>query len=404
MNANKAGPLAGIKVIELAHVMAGPTCGRMLADMGAEVIKVEKVPHGDEVRYDAMPNEPADKTSHAFMMLNRNKKSIAIDLKTQEGKTLLEKLLGDADVVIENFRSDTMDKLGFGWSRIEKDFPQIVYCAISGFGRSGPYAGKGGFDLIAQGMSGLMSITGEEGSETPVKVGPPITDISSGVLAAMGVVAALFARQSTGKGQFVETSLLEAGIIFTYWHSAMAFATGTCPGPLGSAHPLGAPYQAYQTSDGWITIGGASEANWRRLAVLTGHETMADDPRFKTNSARNANREALNAILMPVFRSRTTAEWMGQLEQAGVPAGPILSVPQMLQDPQVVARDMVPVLQHPRRGAVPTIGFPVKFSETPAEITNAAPDLGQHTREIMKKLGYGDDEIDGLVKSKSVIG
>lgn len=404
MNANPTGPLAGIKVIELAHVMAGPTCGRMLADMGAEVIKVEKAPGGDEVRYDSMPNEPDDKTSHAFMMLNRNKKSIVINLKTSEGKELLEDLLKDADVVIENYRSDTMDKLGFGWSRIEKDFPRIVYCAISGFGRTGPYASKGGFDLIAQGMSGLMSITGEEGGEAPVKVGPPVTDITSGVLAAMGVVAALFARQSTGKGQFVETSLLEAGVIFTYWHSAMAFATGTCPGPLGSAHPLGAPYQAYQTSDGWITIGGASEANWRRLAALTGHETIADDPRFKTNSVRNANREALNEILAPVFKSRTTAEWMERLEQEGVPAGPILSVPEMLKDPQVAARDMVPVLQHPRRGDVPTIGFPVKFSETPAGIRSPAPDLGQHTREIMKDLGYSDDKIDDLIKSKSVIG
>lgn len=393
------GPLKGITVIELAHVMAGPTCGRMLADMGADVIKVERVPGGDDTRRDTMPNEAGDPDSHAFMMMNRNKRGIALNLKTEEGRAVLRRLLASADVLIENYRYDTMAKLGLGWDSLSREFPKLVYCAISGFGRAGPYARRGGFDLIAQGMSGLMSITGEGAGRPPVKVGPPITDISAGIIAAMGVVAALFARHTTGRGQLVDTSLLEAGVTFTYWHSAIAFATGDCPGALGSAHPLNTPYQAYMTADEWINIGAASEPNWRRMVNILGAPELAEDPRFRTNTDRMANKEALDACLEPLFRRMNAAEWLSAFEAAGVPAGPILSVPDMHSDPQVVARDMVPTVQHARRGAVRTIGFPVKFSDTPANVALAAPCLGQHTREVLNEHGYSDAEIAWLMDS-----
>ncbi len=397
------GPLQGIKVIELAHVMAGPTCARMLADMGADVIKVEKVPGGDDTRRDTVPGEVDDQSSHAFMMMNRNKRGVAINLKTPAGRAVLRRLLETADVLIENYRHDTMAKLGLGWDDLKTEFPRLVYCAVSGFGRSGPYAERGGFDLIAQGMTGLMSITGTEDSCAPVKVGPPITDIAAGVLAAMGVTAALYARQRTGRGQFVDTSLLEAGVIFTYWHSAMTFATGNSPGPLGSAHPLSAPYQAYRTSDGWITLGAASEANWRRLAAECGYPGLGEDPRFADNAGRMANKAALDSVLEPVFRSRTSRDWLAALEAIGVPAGPIMTVPEMHRDPQVIARQMVPTLEHPRRGAVPTIGFPVKFSDTPVEIRRAAPDYGEHTTEVMLQHGFSEAEISRLSAAGDVL-
>ncbi|WP_137391426.1 CaiB/BaiF CoA transferase family protein [Rhodoligotrophos defluvii] len=387
------GPLKGVTVIELAHVMAGPTCGRMLADMGADVIKVERIPHGDDTRRDTMPNEAGNPDSHAFMMMNRNKRGIALDLKTEDGRAILRRLLARADVLVENYRHDTMSRLGLGWETLSQEFPRLIYCAVSGFGRTGPYAHRGGFDLIAQGISGLMSITGEGPGRPPVKVGPPVTDITAGILAAMGVVAALYARQNTGKGQFVDTSLLEAGVIFTYWHSAITFATGDCPGALGSAHPLSAPYQAYQAADEWINVGAASQPNWLRMVKILGAPELAEDPRFRENTDRMANKEALDAVLEPLFKQKPAAEWLAAFEAAGVPAGPILRVPDMHRDPQVIARDLVPTVQHSKRGEVKTIGFPVKFSDTPVKISRAAPCLGEHTREVLEEYGFAAADI-----------
>src|ERR1700730_8071280 len=259
----KTGPLSGLKVIDLSHVMAGPTCAMLLADMGADVIKVEKIPGGDDARRMAPPTIAGE--SAAFLMMNRNKRGIALDLKTEAGRTVLSRLLQDADVLIENYRRGAMERMGFGYQALRASNPRLIYCSISGFGRTGPYADRGGFDLVAQGMTGLMSITGERAGSPPMKAGAPVTDITAGILGCVGILAALHARESTGKGQMVDTSLFEAGITHTYWHSAICFATGKAPGPMGSAHPLNGPYQAFPASDGWFTVGAANQDNWIRL-------------------------------------------------------------------------------------------------------------------------------------------
>ncbi len=397
----RRGPLAGLKVIELAHIMAGPVCGLMLADMGAEVIKVEKVPGGDDSRR-FLPPEIAGEPA-AFMMMNRNKRGIAVDLKQEEGREVLRRLLRSADVVIENYRRGTMERLGLGYESLRTENPGLIYCEISGFGRSGPYADRGGFDLIAQGMSGLMSITGEGEGRPPVKVGAPVTDITAGILGAMGVLAAVVERQKSGKGQRVDTSLFEAGIVHTYWQSAIAFATGQSPGPMGSAHPLNAPYQAFRTADGWINLGAANQKNWLRVLEAIGMPEINDDPRFADNAARMSHLKDLEQALGVAFSKRTTADWLARLEGAGVPAGPVLSVGEMHQDLQAVARDMVPAPEHTRLGPVKTIGLPVKFSETPGEVAMGAPLYGQHTRAVLGEHGYAKAEIDALIDRGAVI-
>ena len=394
------GPLEGCRVVELAHIMAGPVCGLMLADMGAEVIKVEKL-GGDDTRRMLPPDiagEPA-----AFMMMNRNKRGIALDLKHPDGKQALLRLLDKADVVIENYRKGTMEKLGLGYETLKARNPGLIYCEISGFGRTGPYAERGGFDLIAQGMSGLMSITGEGPGRPPVKVGAPVTDITAGILAAMGVAAAYARKLQTGEGQKVDTSLFEAGIVHSYWQSAIAFATGVSPGAMGSAHPLNAPYQAFRTADGWINIGAANQKNWERLVAILGHRELGDDPRFLTNDKRMANREALEAALNAIFETRSTDDWLAILEEGGFPAGPVLSIGEMHADPQALAREMIVETDHPAAGRVKTIGLPVKFSATPGGITRPAPLLGQHSRAVLADAGFSRAEIDRMVAEGAVL-
>ncbi|MFD1193878.1 CaiB/BaiF CoA transferase family protein [Seohaeicola saemankumensis] len=394
------GPLKGMRVIELAHIMAGPVCGLMLADMGADVIKVEK-PAGDDSRRFVPPEINGE--AAAYMMMNRNKRGIALNLKDAEAVEILRKLLTEADVVIENYRTGTMERLGLGYDDLVKINPRLIYCEISGFGRTGPYADRGGFDLIAQGMAGLMSITGEGPGRPPVKVAAPISDINSGILAAMGVCAAYANMLQTGQGQKVDTSLFEAAIVQTYWQSAIAFATGEKPEPLGSAHPLNAPYQAFQTKDGWLNVGAANQSNWLRFLEVIGAPELNDDPKFASNEARKRNLPELVEILNGYLRQDTTEAWLARMETAKLPAGPINDILQMHDDPQTRAREMVLSVDHPRAGKVDTIGHPVKFSRTPANITRAAPLLGQHSRDILSELGLDDARIDALIASRAVI-
>ncbi len=396
------GPLAGLKVVELAHIMAGPVAGLMLADMGADVVKVEKLPGGDDTRRMVPPR--VGEESAAFLMMNRNKRGIALDLKHEGGKAALTRLIAGADALIENYRLGTLDRLGFGWDAVHAMNKRLVYCSLSGFGRTGPYAARGGFDLVAQGMSGLMSITGEGPGRAPVKVGAPVSDITAGILAAMGILAALQARATTGRGQLVDTSLFEAGIVHTFWQSAIALATGVSPGPLGSAHPLNAPYQAFATADGWVNVGAANQAAWTKLVEALEAPALAADARFATNAARMANLADLVAALEPHFRRRTTADWLARFEKAGMPAGPVLGIGEMLADPQTRARDMVVETDHPTLGRVATLGAPVKFSDTQGGVVRAAPLLGQHTRAVLGEIGYAPAEIDALIASGAAAG
>jgi len=377
-------------VIELAHIMAGPVCGRMLADMGADVIKVERPGTGDPTRTFVPPE--VDGQSAAFTMLNRNKRGITLDLKSPADKSALRELLGKADVVIENFRPGVMERLGFGYETLRAANPRLIYCQVTGFGRTGPMARDGGFDLIAQGYSGLMSVTGAGTEGPPMKCGPPLTDITAGILAAMGVAAALASRGKTGLGQRVDTSLFEAGITQTFWHSAIALATGDSPKPLGSAHPLSAPYECFQTADGWINIGGSNQASWTGLAEALGMPELTQDSRFLTNTDRMSNLEALKRILEDRLRSESTTTWLERLSVASVPAGPVASIAEMLENPQTLARDMVVEVPH-GTGTTATLGMAVKFSETPGCIDRGAPRLGEQTREVLEEYGVAADLI-----------
>ncbi len=395
------GPLEGLKVLDLSHVMAGPTCALMLADMGADVIKVEKLPGGDDVRR-SVPPKIGDEAA-SFLMMNRNKRGIALDLKKPGGKRVLERLVPKVDVLIENFSPGTMEKLGFGYARLKTINPALIYCTLTGFGRTGPYAQRRGFDLVAQAMSGIMSFTGEGPGRPPVKCGAPLTDITAGILAAMGVLAAYTHRLKTGQGQMVDTSLFEAGIVHTYWQSAIAFATDLAPVAMGSAHPLSAPYQAFETADGWMVVGGANQNNWLRLVEALEAPALLRDPRFAENRDRMVNLAALQETLTPYFKKRPRAEWLAIFDSKGLPCGPVNDVLDMHADPQALARDMVISIDHATLGSVKTLGLPVKFSDTPGGVRRGAPLLGQHTREVLSEYGFSSEEIDGFVAEGAVV-
>jgi crotonobetainyl-CoA:carnitine CoA-transferase CaiB-like acyl-CoA transferase len=394
------GPLAGMRVLELAQIMAGPTAGMMLADLGADVIKVEKLPGGDDARDYRDP--VINGVSAPFMMLNRGKRGIALNLKHARGRDILLRLVKDADVLTENYRRGTLEKLGLGYDVLARANPGLIYCAVSGYGRTGPYADKAGFDLIAQGFSGLMAITGEPGGP-PAKTGNSVADINAGILAVVGVCAAYAHKMRTGQGQVVDTSLMEAALQQTYWQAAIYFATGTSPQALGSAHALTAPYQAFQAADGWLNIGGANQANWERIADVLGHPEWKSDARFLANSDRMRNRDQLATQINAVLGTRTRAEWMHAFDAAGVPAGPVHSIAEAIEHPQTRARGMVLELDHPQAGVTRALGNPLHFSATPGGNTLPAPLLGQHTREVLRECGYSDAEIDDFVAEGVIV-
>jgi crotonobetainyl-CoA:carnitine CoA-transferase CaiB-like acyl-CoA transferase len=395
------GPLSGLKVVDLTHVMAGPTCTLMLADMGAEVIKVEKTPRGDDTRH-MVPPKIADEAA-SFLMMNRNKRGIVLDLKTKGGAAILRRLIAKADVVVENFGPGVMDRFGFGYEALHKDYPGLIYCSLSGFGRTGPYKDRRGFDLVAQAMSGIMSFTGERPGGPPVKCGAPLSDITAGIIAALGILAAYTHKLKTGEGQWVETSLFEAALVQTYWQSAIALATGVAPKAMGSAHPLNAPYQAFEASDGWIVVGGANQKNWMLMLEAMGATELASDRRFLTSSDRMANLKELEAELSQRFRGKPAQYWLDALEERGVPCGPVQDMLQALSDPQTLSREMVVEVDHSTLGAVKTLGLPIKFSSTPGKVRSGAPLYGEHTREVLREYGFDEHEITMFEKEGAVV-
>ena len=395
------GPLRGTKVLELAQIMAGPACGLMLADLGADVIKIEKIPEGDDSRKFLPPDVKGE--SAAFMIMNRGKRGLGLNLKDKMGIDIFKKMVAKSDVVVENFRKGTLERLGIGYEELKKINPKIILCEISGYGRTGPYANKGGFDLVAQGASGLMSITGESKEKPPMKVGAPLTDITAGILGATGVLAALISREKTGKGQKVDTSLFEAGIIHTYWQSAIAGATGSSPGPLGSAHPLTAPYQAFKTKDKWITIGASNQNSWINLIKALKREDLNKDERFCDNKNRMKNLNALVEILNIELAKKTSHEWLIIFDKEGLPCGPINSILDMHIDSQTIHRKMIIDVENKKAGKSKAIGMPIKFSNTNNEKFIGSPTLGEHTNQILEEFGFSITDIDKFKKNKVII-
>ena len=394
-------PLEGVVVLDCTQIMAGPFCTLLLADMGADVIKLEKPEGGDHIRRMGPPF--INGWSAAFLAINRNKRSLALNLRAAEGRNVFNRLAEQADVIVENFRPGAMGRLGLGYQELRKIKPSLIYCSISGFGQTGPYRERGGFDLVAQGMSGLMSVTGTPDGP-PVKVGVPITDLTAGMYGAYGILSAYIHCLRTGEGQLVDTSLLEAGIAYTFWESSVYFATGEVPGPLGSAHRLSAPYQALRTKDGYINIGAATQSTWEALCRAIGREELAADPRFTNSGDRKQKEVELAALLGETFCQETTQYWMETLKAAGVPSGPINDLGQVYSDPHVQAREMMVELEDPNLGRLKNIGIPVKLSQTPGRIRRRAPDLGEHTQEVLLQAGYSDEDVARLRKAGVVKG
>ncbi len=385
--------LDGLRILELTQVMAGPFCGQVLADMGADVIKVEP-PEGDTTRRSLGFRMRGDDTA-AFLAVNRNKRSLTLDLKSGDHQAVFHRLVRDADVVLENYRPGVAARLGADWETLSALNPRLVYASVSGFGQTGPYAQRPGYDLIAQGLSGVMSVTGEPGGD-PVKCGIPIGDLSAGLFCAVAILSAVVARERTGRGQRIDTSLFEGALALSIWETAELWATGRVPEPLGSAHRLTAPYQALRTRDGHITVGGNTQPLWERLCEAIGRPELIGDPRFASNDERMEHRAELVAELETATAARDADEWVAALGEAGVPCGPIHDYRQVFEDPHTQARKMEVELEHPVEGTIRALGIPVKLSDTPGAIRRPAPLLGEHTAEVLREAGLSDAEIAAL--------
>jgi len=390
--------LEGVRVVDSTQVMAGPFCTMLLGDLGADVIKVEP-PGGDSTR--TMAGSRGTE-SPGFWSINRNKRGVVLDLKDPRGQEVFRALAARADILVENYRPGAMDALALGYAQLHGLNPGLVYASISGFGATGPYASRGGFDLVAQGMSGIMSVTGEPG-RAPAKCGVPLTDLAAGLLALQAILAAHIHRLRTGEGQRVDTSLLEAGIALSIWESAQYFSGGGIPEPMGSAHRMFGPYQAIRCADGHITLGAANKRTWERFAQALGRPDLVDRPEYAEAEDRVRNRHRLVEEIEAITVSQPRAHWMSVLDDAGVPCGPILDYAEVFADPHVRERGMVQEMEHPEGGRVRVVGPAVKLSETPARLRRPSPRLGEHTAEVLREIGYGDAEIEALAARGAVM-
>ena len=386
-------PLEGVRVLDLTSIMAGPYCTMVLGDMGAEVIKVENFPEGDgSRRFDPKVNDE----SYCFAVLNRNKKSVGLNMKDPRGKEAFLKLAAKADIITENFRPGVTKKLGIDYDAVAKLNPGVIYASMSGFGQTGPYGKKGGFDIVAQGMSGIMMMTGYPGGR-PAKVGIAMNDIASGVTALYAILGAYIGRLRGGKGQYLETSLLEAGLAWTHWESGAYFGSGELPTATGTRHRRSTPYQAYKTKDGYVTVGGNNQKLWTAFCErVCARPEWLSDPRFNPLAKRLENIDELEREIETVFATQPTAHWVEKLDAAGVPGGPVYTYDQILSDPHIEARKMVVEMEHPKIGRMKSLGIPVKSTGELLAIRNAAPWLGQHTDEVLQSLGYQKKDIDAL--------
>ncbi|MDB5476788.1 MAG: putative acyl-CoA transferase/carnitine dehydratase [Phenylobacterium sp.] len=377
--------LAGLRVLDCTHVIAGAWCSLILADLGADVVKIEP-PAGETTR-----GHPGA-TFRAFDFVNRNKRAIALDLTTEAGAAVVRRLAETADVFVENYRPGSLDRMGLGYAALKAINPQIVYASVSGFGLDGPYRDRGGFDLIAQAMSGIMSFTGEEGSDKPVAAGVPISDLNAGMFAAIGVLAALRHRDATGEGQHVETSLLESALAYTVWETGMFLTTGEVAKRQGTRHRLAAPYEALKTADGHMVVGVNNQRLWLRFCAALGAPELAEEDAFARPNRRVRNRDALQARIEAILVADTTANWMAKLEAQGVPAGPLNTIAQAWDDPQVQARGLLAEVAGRR-----FVRTPIKLYATPVALNRGPAEVGEHTREVLAEAGFSGEEIEALI-------
>jgi len=384
-------------VLDVTQVMAGPFCAMLLADLGADVIKIEP-PSGDSTRQ--MPGAVSG-DSPSFNAVNRGKRSVALNLKTTGGRDAFVRLARSTDIVIENYRPGVMAGLGLDYPTLSLVNPRLIYASISGYGQTGPSREKGGFDLIAQGVAGIMSVTGEAGG-APVKAGVPLTDLGAGLFATVGILAALEARRRTGKGQHVDASLVDSGVALSVWEATEYFSGAGIPAALGSAHRMNAPYQAIRCADGYITLGAANERLFRRLCDVLEHPEWARLPEYADNASRVANREALAARIEAITSLQPRSHWLDLLESNDIPCGPINDYAQVFADPQVRAREMVVEVNHPTLGHLRTLGSPLKMSDTPPDVRRRAPLLGEHTEEVLVSAGFSADEIARLRETGAI--